>query len=397
MAKNANKPAKKASKKAKKQEKPAQTNVPLSEEEARKQMMEKMKELQSQKIEVPGMGNLSGVELIQKIQLMQKELGTQGGMQRTAGDILQERELKLLNQYAANVVQKFGRYIKSVVAFGGTKRHKHADIDVAVLVDDTDVTRLSRGQLKEKLFQRLIEVAYVTDKAIHPQPYLLTEFWEYVRHGNPVLFNVLRTGIPLYDTGFFLPVQMIFKQGLINPSAEAIDKHIILSVELLNLTEDMMNKKMIYNLEQAVVAAGQAVLMECGFRPPGPREVGEFMQKLVEDKKIEKKYADFATDIVLKFKETEHGTLKEISGKEIDVFLDKTRDFVKRMDKFLKDERKRKGEDYKFDISKAMKPEEESEEDKKVKRPGLIDMERKPVAETSEASEKIIEEGLGQR
>ncbi|PIO00300.1 hypothetical protein COT72_01180 [archaeon CG10_big_fil_rev_8_21_14_0_10_43_11] len=356
-----------------------------------------LKAMQAQKAaqdaNVPGMGNLSGVELLQKMHRMQEELGTKQGMKRTAGDILKERELKILNEYSVKVVQKFGRYIKSVVAFGSTKRGKNSDIDVAVIVDDTDVTRMTRGQLKDKLFQRLIEVAYVTDKKIHPQPYLLTEFWEYIRHGNPVMYTVMRTGIPLYDTGFFLPVQLIFKQGLITPSSEAIDRHILMSVELLRLTEDMLNRKLIYNMEQSIVAAGQAVLMERGYRPPAPREIADFLEKLVGEKLFAQKYADIAREIVDVYKQTEHGTLKEIKGKAIDDYLAKTTDFVKKMEDVLSKERKKKGETYKFKIAE----DKEKEESKKVKREGLIDVERKPVAETADESQKIIEEGLAQR
>ncbi len=373
-------------------------NIKKNEEEPNKeQVLKALQEMQKQQKgdAVPGMGNISGVELLQKIHKMQEELGTKQGMKRTAGDILAQRELKILNDYAVNVVQKFGRYIKAVVAFGSTKRGKHSDIDVAVLVDDTDVTRMTRGQLKDKLFQRLIEVAFITDKKIHPQPYLLTEFWEYIRGGNPVLYTVLRTGIPLYDTGFFLPVQMIFKQGLITPSSETVDRHIVLSVELLKLTEDMLNKKLIYNMEQSVVASGQAVLMECGYRPPAPRELAGFLGRLVEEKIIEQKYADIAKEIVDVYKKTEHGILKEISGKEIDSYLAKTKDFVNHMEQILKQEREKKGETYKFKMFDETGKEEK--ESKKVKREGLIDIDTKPVAETSSDSDKIIEEGLGQR
>ncbi len=362
--------------------------------EKQKELLKKMIELSKEKQEgeskeIPGMGNISGVELLQKIQQMQKEMEKHGTKQ-TAGDILKEREIRVLNDYSVKVVQKFGRYIKAIVAFGSTtKKTATSDIDVAVLVDDTDVTRMGREELKDKLFQRLVEVAYVTDKKIHPQPYLLTEFWEYVRHGNPVLYNVLKTGVPLYDTGFFLPVQMIFKQGLIAPSHESVDRHILLSGKLLQMTEEMLWKKIIYNLEQTVVAAAQAILMEFGYRPPAPREVPEFLQRLVEQKALSDKWPKIVEEIILKYKAIEHETLKKVEGKELDRYLENAREFVEEMEKLLKKEREKKGHTYKFQIF-------EEEEKKKVKREGLIDIEEKK-AESGEESKKLIEEELGQR
>ncbi len=359
----------------------------------KKQMeaVEKLMQMQQadQKSDFPGMGNISGVEMLNKIRKMQEELGTKDS-KVTAGDILREKELKILNEYAVNVVQKFGRYIKSVVAFGSSKRQKTSDIDVAVVVDDTDVTRMGRAELKDKLFQRLIEVAYQTDKKIHPQPYLLTEFWEYIRHGNPVFFQVLRTGTPLYDTGFFLPVQMIFKQGLIAPSMESVDRHILMAGQLYQLTDDMFNHKIILNLYQAVVAAGQSLLMDYGYIPPAPREVPVMLQKLVDDKIIDKKWVEVVSSIVTAYKDLEHQRRTGFNAKELETFMKESKEFIKTMEDKLREARKERGVDYKFDLFKDDKK-------KKVKREGLIDVEEVEKPQTAEESMKIINEGLGQR
>jgi len=203
---------------------------------------------------------------------------------------LNKKDAKAVDQYVTAVVGKFGKYIKSIVLWGSTKtkvtvakKKKIHDIDIAIIVDDTDVRRMTRAELKDKLFQRLLEMGYPISKKIHPQPYLLTEFWQYVLEGNPVLYNVLRDGIILYDTGFFLPVQMLMKMGNIKPSKEAIDKHIFVANELLKLAGNTMLTKMSYDLEQAIVSSAQAVLMELGYRPPTPSETPKFvMEKLVK-------------------------------------------------------------------------------------------------------------------
>jgi hypothetical protein len=249
---------------------------------------------------------------------------------------------------------------------------------------------MGRVELKDKLFQRLIEVAYVTDKRIHPQPYLLTEFWEYVRHGNPVFFQVLRTGTPLYDTGFFLPIQMIFKQGLIAPSSESVDRHLMMAGQLYKLTEDMFHHKLILNMYQAVVAAAQALLMDLGYRPPGPRDVPKFLEKLADAKVIEKKWVKIVDGVIGAYKAVEHKEKKEFTAKELQTHFDNTKSFISMIEKALKKEREKRGEEFKFDLFKEDKK-------KKVKREGLIDVEKADKPQTAEESMKLITEGLGHR
>ena len=71
--------------------------------------------------------------------------------------VLSKKDAKDLELYTVSVIKKFGRYIKSIVLWGSTKtkvkKRKQSDIDIAIIVDDTDVRRMTRAQLKEKLFK----------------------------------------------------------------------------------------------------------------------------------------------------------------------------------------------------------------------------------------------------
>ncbi len=310
---------------------------------------------------------------------------------------LNDKDAKAVDQYVASVVGKFGKYIKSVVLWGSTKtkktlakKKKVHDIDIAIIVDDTDVRRMTRGELKDKLFQRLLEMGYPISKKIHPQPYLLTEFWQYVLEGNPVLYNVLRDGVIMYDTGFFLPVQMLMKMGNIKPSKESIDKHIYIANELLKLSKNTMLTKMSYDLEQAVVSSAQAVLMELGYRPPTPSETPKFvLDKLVKEAKVvPEKYAKIAETIVKNYKDIEHKDKKTYTGKEWDKHLAMTEDFVKKMTDVLKKIREKKGETFLYEAV-------EKKKNLKVKRPTDIELDR--GEKSLEKSDEIIKKELGQR
>lgn len=307
---------------------------------------------------------------------------------RTVGDILAEKEARNLKAYSAAVVKKFGKYIKAIVPFGsslsGIGKTETSDIDVAIIVDNTDVKKMSKSELKDKLLSKLVKMSYPYSKKIHPQAYLLTEFWEYIREGNPVLYNVLRTGTPIYDTGFFLPIQMLLKKGEIKPSKEAVDKHMRIANRLLDKTEKMMLKKMTKNLHLAAVSSAQAVLMEKGYRPPAQKEVPEFVKKhLVEEGDLDEEYYKMANDLVYLYKDVEHDRRKEISGKELDEFLEKGKKFVKKMKEMLEEMREEKGEENMYKIFKE-------KEKISMNRDGIVDVKEEDLEGQTEEMAKEL-------
>ena len=130
------------------------------------------------------------------------------------------------------VLRKFEKYVVSYVVAGSLVRGKAvetSDIDIFVVIDDTDVKRMSRFELKEKLrsiiwsyIMEAEELAGVKNK-LSPQIYILTEFWESVKDAHPVIFTFIRDGVPLYDRGAFMPWKLLLRMGKIKPSPEAID------------------------------------------------------------------------------------------------------------------------------------------------------------------------------
>lgn len=313
-----------------------------------------------------------------------------------AADFLSRKDARDVQVYVEAVVKKFGKYIKAMAVGGSHKtglgKKKTSDIDVPIIVDDTDVRRMTRPELKEKLFERMCEMAYPISKKIHPQPYLLTEFWEYVREGNPVIYNlVLRDAVILYDTGFLLPMQMLLKMGNIKPSKEAVDKHMNVSKQLIKLTKDTMLSKLVYNLEQAAVSSTQAILMELGIRPPPPKETAEFAEKhlLKERKLITEKDVETVAVAVKIYKQVEHKERKEISAKEFEDLMKSVEEYVKKIDSVLKKIREEKGEKWLYEIY------EDAEKKSAVRHDGMVDIEMPDKGE--EEATKLIEEGLGQR
>src|SRR3989344_4145021 len=140
--------------------------------------------------------------------------------------------LRVANIHKTLILRKFERYVTSYVIGGSLVRgtaDKDSDVDVFVVIDDTDVKRMPRVELLEKL--RGIIYDYIREATalagvkniLNVQVYLLTDFWQSVKDAHPVLFTLIRDGIPLYDRHTFIPWKLLLMTGKIRPSQEAID------------------------------------------------------------------------------------------------------------------------------------------------------------------------------
>jgi predicted nucleotidyltransferase len=252
-------------------------------------------------------------------------------------------------------LRKFEKYIYSYVMWGSLIRGeatKSSDIDVAVIIDDTDVKRMPRIELKEKLRSIIYQyVAEATELAgvktpLHVQVYLLTEFWESVKDASPVIFGAIRDGIPLYDRGGFLPWKLLLKMGKITPSPEAIDRFMSMG----DKNKEIVNRRLIdamIDIFWNVLSPSQALLMLYGLPPPNVKETVSEMKKIFLDKEkmLEKRYIDILEKIVIKYyKAYEHGEIKEITGKEIDELLKDSEAYMKRLKELREEIEKRSQE-----------------------------------------------------
>jgi predicted nucleotidyltransferase len=123
-------------------------------------------------------------------------------------------------------LQFIEKYIVAYVLAGSIVQGKatpESDIDVFIVIDDTDVKRMTRAELKDKLRAIIIgmgvqagEITGIRNK-INIQVYILTDFWESIKEAHPVIFTFLRDGVPFYDRGIFMPWKQLLKMGRIKP------------------------------------------------------------------------------------------------------------------------------------------------------------------------------------
>jgi uncharacterized protein (UPF0332 family)/predicted nucleotidyltransferase len=251
--------------------------------------------------------------------------------------------LRVSQIHKSLVLRKFEKYIYSYVIGGSLVRGEAkdtSDVDVFIIIDDTDVKRMSRLELKEKLrgiiYQYVAEageLAGVKNK-LSPQVYLLTEFWEDVKDASPVIFTFIRDGIPLYDRGGFLPWKLLLKMGKIKPSPEAIDRFMSMGDKTREIIKQRLLDIVLNDIYWSVITPTQALLMMYGIPPTNPYEtVKEFKRIFVETEKLaDKKYLDIMENIIITYyKGFEHGKIKEVSGAEVDKLLKDAEDYTKKL------------------------------------------------------------------
>jgi len=249
--------------------------------------------------------------------------------------------LRVANIHKSLVLNRFDRYIASYVIAGSLVRgtaDEKSDVDVFIVIDDTDVKRMSRIELLERL--RSIIFDYIREATalagvkniLNVQVYLLTDFWQSVKDAQPIMFTFIRDGIPLYDRGTFLPWKRLLLMGRIKPSPEAIDQY----MKEGERTEEFVKRRLLdtmVDLYFGIVTPTQALMMLAGRAPPVPKTIVQEVKEVLVDKEKVMSENELKTleKAVKYYKDYEHGKLKEISGKEIDELKKESEEYLKKM------------------------------------------------------------------
>lgn len=240
--------------------------------------------------------------------------------------------IKIAEVHKTMVLKKFEKYIVSYVLAGSLVQGKatpSSDIDVWIVIDDTDVKKMTRAELKDKLRAIIIgmgieagELTGIKNK-INIQVYILTDFWDSLREANPVIFTLLRDGVPFFDRGIFMPWKQLLKMGKIKPSAEAIDMFMGSGEQMIRRVQLKLNEIGMEDIYYALLTPSQAALMLYGVAPPSPKETGALMRQIFvhKEKLLEEKFVKILEKAVETRKAIEHGTKKELTGKELDELL----------------------------------------------------------------------------
>ena len=247
------------------------------------------------------------------------------------------RDIDTARKFAKLMYNEFGTFIRGVILFGSTVNSPSSpkkDIDILVILDDVRV-KFSKELVETYRIITEKVVANIDPQRLHIQSMKFSSFWEYVRAGDPVAINILRSGVALIDTGFFDPLQILLEQGRIRPSEESIYTYFTMAPASLNRSQQHILTAVV-DLYWAAIDAAHAALMKSGEIPPSPEHVADLLERrLVKEGHINKKYADVMRELYILFKKIMHREIKTISGKEYDKYYELANTFVKGMQKYI--------------------------------------------------------------
>ena len=250
--------------------------------------------------------------------------------------------IKIAEVHKTMVLKKFEKYIVSYVLAGSLVQGRatpSSDIDVWIVIDDTDVKKMTRAELKDKLRAIIIgigieagELTGIKNK-LNIQVYILTDFWDSLREANPIIFTLLRDGVPFYDRSIFMAWKQLLKMGKIKPSPEAIDMFMGSGEQMLKRVELKLKDIGMEDIYYAILTPSQAALMLHGVPPPAPKETATLMREIFVQKEnmLEDKYVKTLERVIDLRKAIEHGERKDVTGKEIDELLNESDKYLKRI------------------------------------------------------------------
>lgn len=252
--------------------------------------------------------------------------------------------LKTIDIHRNMLLQKFEKYVVVYAGAGSWLRgEKSNDFDVFVVIDDTDVKRMPRLQVKDQLtkiiWQMSREVAALTGIQIHIQVYLLTDFWDALKDAHPVMFTFLRDGVPFYDRGLYSAWKELLKLGKIRPSPEAIDMHMNVGTQLIDRAKKMLADIVMNEVYYSVLNPSQALLMLKGYNPTTPKETVKMFKEVLlkKEKSVSEKDVKTLEETVKMFKAIEHDKNIEVTGKQIDEMLKDADSFLKNIKKLFEE------------------------------------------------------------
>lgn len=250
-------------------------------------------------------------------------------------------DLNMAYEFSKGLYKEMENFIKAIVLFGATARKastKEGDIDILVIVDDVSIYLSAEFVEAYRIIAQKI-IAKVSTR-LHVTTLRFSSFWEYVRAGDPVAINILRDGLPLIDTGFFEPLQVLLKQGRIRPTAESIWAYYGRAPStLFNSRWHLLQATL--DLYWAVIDSAHAALMNEGEIPPTPGHVADMIEgTLVKKGLVDKRYADIMKNFYKLAKMITHREVKEIRGEEYERYYRNAEDFVNRMKELIDGKKK---------------------------------------------------------
>jgi uncharacterized protein (UPF0332 family)/predicted nucleotidyltransferase len=250
-----------------------------------------------------------------------------------------QEDIKLAKAFSESVLKELKMYIKAIAVFGSTiKPNKpeilgEKDIDILIVVDDIGTVLTPEFVEAYRIIVEKLALKY--SRKLHITTLKFTNLWEYMRVGDPIGMNILRSALPLYDVGFFEPLQMLLRQGRIKPTQESVWTYFARAPATLKNSKWHLLQASL-DLYWSVIDSAHAALMSVNELPPSPAHVADLMQeKLVKHRLVHQKYVDVMRKFYELSKMIVHRQVQEIKGEQFEAYYKEAEEFIEAMRKVI--------------------------------------------------------------
>ena len=245
-------------------------------------------------------------------------------------------DFQIAKKFADAIKVELGEFLKCAILFGSVARQEKLpsnDVDVLLIIND--LTMVANKEVVSAYQVIVQNTASKVSKRLHITTMKLTNVWDYVRNGDPIVTNMLRDGVPLLDVGIFEPLQSLLFEGRIKPTKESVWVYYTRApTTILNAEWHVLQAAL--DLYWAVVDAAHAALMKVGEVPPSPSHIASLMdKKLVKERLCSKRSSDTMDFFYKLSKKITHRELQKITGKEFDDYKKRAEEFIKDMEKII--------------------------------------------------------------
>jgi predicted nucleotidyltransferase len=240
--------------------------------------------------------------------------------------------LLVLQEFRKSALKKFKSRIKSIVLFGSVARKefdKDSDIDVVVILDDT--LGISEKQI-EKIEDNLRKIAKNISEQLSIHTFTLTEFFDLAKEGNPLVYRIIKEGIPIFGKDLVLPWKKLLNIGKIYYTNEAIERYIEDAEKKIKRAETVKLLILVEDCFAAIRDSTYAVLMAMRLDIPPPKKLYDVVKvNLVSNGLLEEEYANWLKEMIQIKKDIEHKKLDKINAELIDYWLERANKYVQKM------------------------------------------------------------------
>ncbi len=249
------------------------------------------------------------------------------------------KDTDIAMDFATKAYEKFNKLIKSVVLFGSTAKQTKvagSDIDIIIILDDVAI-RWDEEMIawyREELDKILRQNPYRQD--LHINTIKLSTWWDDLMHGDPVVINILRYGETMIDfAGFFEPLKFLLLNGKIKATPEAVYSCLERAPQHF-VRSKVSELGSIEGLYWAMVDSAHAALIARNVLPPSPEQIPLNLKEVfVNEGSLKMKYVTWYRDLLFLHKKIAHGEITDLKGVEIDMWQDRTDEFMQVMAKLV--------------------------------------------------------------